>query len=262
MNFEHIILEEEQKDLFIRILETMKQIPRENRGSMIEANTKDGTCLIMPTKKPGQADIEGFARGDLDILAEEGLLRLEFTSKGNKRFTLKPISYKYFEWLMKQQGKPVERIEKNILKYIELDQFKTTHSEAYKKLKLAEEKLWTNDSQEHFTAIGHHCREAMQEFTDKLYDGVFGKESADTKPSTVKRLQEIIEKKGAEKGETVKPFLDALLAYWGTLSDLVQRQEHGGQKEGEPLTWEDSRRVVFQTVNVMVELDRTLGRSQ
>ncbi|MEX2410882.1 MAG: hypothetical protein WD607_05820 [Candidatus Paceibacterota bacterium] len=31
------------------------------------------------------------------------------------------------------------------------------------------------------------------------------------------------------------------------------------QKEGEPLTWVDARLVVFQTVNVMVELDRTLG---
>ena len=38
--------------------------------------------------------------------------------------------------------------------------------------------------------------------------------------------------------------------------DLVQRQEHGGQKEGEPLGWEDGRRVVFQTANVMVELHR------
>lgn len=259
MNFEQIILEDEQKELFIRIVETMKQISRENRGSMIESSTNDGTGLIMPTKKPGQSDIKGFARGDLDILAEEGLLRLEFTSKGNKRFTLRPISYIYYEWLMKQQGKPVERIEKSVLKYIELDAFKTTYIEAYKKLKLAEEKLWESDSQEHFTTIGHNCREAMQEFADKLYEGVFGNESVDPKPSTVKRLREIIEIKGAEKGETVKPFLEALLAYWGTLSDLVQRQEHGGQKEGEPLTWEDARRVVFQTVNVMVELDRTVG---
>jgi hypothetical protein len=52
--------------------------------------------------------------------------------------------------------------------------------------------------------------------------------------------------------------LDALLAYWGTTSDLAQRQEHGAQKEGEVLTWEDSRRLVFHTAIVMVEIDRTL----
>ena len=61
-------------------------------------------------------------------------------------------------------------------------------------------------------------------------------------------------------GTTVKPFIDALIVYWGTLDDLVQRQEHGAQKEGEALSWEDARRLVFQTINVMVELRRTLPK--
>jgi hypothetical protein len=39
----------------------------------------------------------------------------------------------------------------------------------------------------------------------------------------------------------------------------VQRQEHGAQKEGRPLVWEDGRRVVFQTAIVMFELDRALS---
>ena len=50
------------------------------------------------------------------------------------------------------------------------------------------------------------------------------------------------------------------MAYWGTLSDLVQRQEHGAAKEGEPLTWEDGQRVVFHTAIVMWEIDRSLLR--
>jgi hypothetical protein len=54
-------------------------------------------------------------------------------------------------------------------------------------------------------------------------------------------------------------FAEALLAYFGTVSDLVQRQEHGAQREGAPLRWEDARRVVFQTAMVMLELDRALG---
>jgi len=255
MNFEHIILEEEQKELFIRIVEMVKKIPRENRGSMIEANTKDGTCLIIPDN----SNIIGFARGDLDILTDAGLMSSEPTRSGGKRFTLKPISYKYYEWLMKQLGEPVERIEKSILKYIELDTFKTTYSEAYKKLKLAEEKLWAGDSPVHFTTIGHYCREAMQEFAEQMYQDVFKKKPDGNKAATVRRLQSVLDKKEKDIGKTIKPFLEALLAYWGTVSDLVQRQAHGGQKEGEPLTWEDARRVVFQTVNVMVELDKTLG---
>jgi len=56
----------------------------------------------------------------------------------------------------------------------------------------------------------------------------------------------------------VSAFLDALLVYWGTACDLVQRQEHGSQREGAPLTWEDARRVVFQTMLVMYEVGRAV----
>jgi hypothetical protein len=59
-------------------------------------------------------------------------------------------------------------------------------------------------------------------------------------------------------GSTEKPFLEALVAYWGTLSDLIQRQEHGALREGDALVWEDDRRVVFQTCVVMYELSRAL----
>lgn len=98
----------------------------------------------------------------------------------------------------------------------------------------------------------------MQEFADRLYLIVLNKESTDPKSHTVKRIREIIEKKGAEKGTTIQPFLDALIVYWGALSDLVQRQEHVADKDGEKLTWDDSRRIVFQTINVMGEFHRTL----
>jgi hypothetical protein len=47
-------------------------------------------------------------------------------------------------------------------------------------------------------------------------------------------------------GEARRHLLDALIVYWGEVLDLIERQEHGGQKEGEPLTWEDGRRAVFQ----------------
>jgi hypothetical protein len=56
------------------------------------------------------------------------------------------------------------------------------------------------------------------------------------------------------------PFLDALIAYWGTVSDLLQRQEHGAQREGHDLVNEDARRVVFHTCLVIYELDRAITR--
>ena len=68
----------------------------------------------------------------------------------------------------------------------------------------------------------------------------------------------MITKRADTLGDSKKAFLDALIAYWGTLSDLIQRQEHDSQKEGKPLVWEDARAVVFQTLIVMFEIDRNL----
>lgn len=76
------------------------------------------------------------------------------------------------------------------------------------------------------------------------------------KAKTVSRLRTVLgERKLSEK---LRAFLDALITYWGTVSDLVQRQEHGALREGEPLKWIDARRVVFQTAIVMLEIDAAL----
>jgi hypothetical protein len=70
----------------------------------------------------------------------------------------------------------------------------------------------------------------------------------------------VLDARGTRPGKATKAFLQSLLEYWGTVNDLVQRQEHGGQREGDPLTWEDGRRVVFHTLLVMYEIDRAVSR--
>jgi hypothetical protein len=59
--------------------------------------------------------------------------------------------------------------------------------------------------------------------------------------------------------EKVGAFASALLHYWGTLIDLVSRQEHRASTEAAELNFEDARRVVFQTLVVMFEIDRALN---
>ena len=75
---------------------------------------------------------------------------------------------------------------------------------------------------------------------------------------TANRLRAVIDAHRGGLGEARSQLLDALIVYWGEVIDLLQRQEHGGQNEGEPLAWEDGRRAVFQTAVVMYEIDRTL----
>lgn len=259
MNYDHIILEPEQKELFIRICEVVKTIPRDDRMDLIYAKYAVGGCLVIPSMKSGFTEFEDVHAADMDEFASKGLMRIRYSKNGTPNYNITPEGFLYYEWLMKQQGEPVERIEKHTRNYLDLDEFRKRYPRAYEHLMRAEEKLWASDSEKHFTVIGHECREAMQEFAADLYTQVLGSDLDVDKKNNIKRIRAVIDKKGSEKGETVKPFLDALLTYWGTLSDLVQRQEHGAQKEGEALTWEDARRLVFQTVNVMVELDRALG---
>ncbi len=114
MKFDHIKLEPEQKELFIRIVEIMKQVPREDRGWMIEANSKDGTCLVMPRINSKQKNITGFAYGDLDIIAEAGLMKGEVTRSGGNRYVLRPVAYEYYDWLKKQDIVPSSNVVNNL----------------------------------------------------------------------------------------------------------------------------------------------------
>ena len=100
----------------------------------------------------------------------------------------------------------------------------------------------------------------MQEFATALVNQYQPPNAGPDKAHTVARIRAVLKLRGDQLGETEKSFLDAILAYWGTVSDLVQRQEHGAQKEGETLVWEDGRRVVFQTALVMFEIDSALSR--
>ena len=142
------------------------------------------------------------------------------------------------------------------------DQFQQKYAAAYEKWAQAEAMLWASDSESQLTTIGHLCREALQEFASKLVT-LYQLPSDDKgKALTVARLKAVINARISQLGNTEKEFLDALLVYWGTVNDMIQRQEHGGQKEGQPLIWEDGRRVVFQTAVVMFEVDRGLSRGR
>lgn len=244
--------------MFVQIVEAAKKVPREER-LIINSKTTIGDWLSIGGYGKDRTELEGIADGDLGELTNKRLLRITYSKGSTENFAITPEGFEYYEWLMKEMGKPVERIEQKMMQYFEFDDFKSQYSEAYEKLKQAEELLWSSDSDSNFSAIGHHCRDAIQEFADALYSQVFEEKSTAPKAHDKNRIKAVIENKKTEISTTVRPFLEALYTYWDALSDLVQRQEHGGQKEGEPLNWEDTRRVVFQTANVMFELHRTLG---
>ena len=259
MNFEHIILEAEQENLFIRIVEKVRSIPRNDRMKMINIKTAAGSGLLtIPSQKSGIHEIKGFVDGDLDELSSKGFLRKSYSKKGGEKFVVSPEGFQFYDWLMKQQGKPVERIEKQTFRYLEFEDFRKAYPDAYRKVKQAEEMLWSADKEEQFTTIGHLCREAVHDFADSLYKEVMGTEYDGPKTQTNNRVETVIAETCDSK--KVRKYLRSLFEYWKAVGGLIQKQEHRAEKEKEQLTWEDTRRVVFQTVNVMVELDRAVGK--
>lgn len=121
----------------------------------------------------------------------------------------------------------------------------------------AESLLYAEDTENTLTTIGHLLREAMQEFASALVDRFKPPRVDSDKAKTVSRIKAVLGM--LRLSDKVSAFLDALIAYWGTVADLVQRQEHGGLKEGEPLRWLDARRIVFQVAVVMMEIDAAMG---
>jgi hypothetical protein len=71
---------------------------------------------------------------------------------------------------------------------------------------------------------------------------------------TLDRLSAVIKQHHPALGERRRRLFDALFNYWRVAIEIVQRQEHGGQREGEQLEWEDGRRAVFHTGVVMIEV--------
>lgn len=56
-----------------------------------------------------------------------------------------------------------------------------------------------------------------------------------------------------ELPESKRLTLEALGNLWEAANKLVQRQVHGAQKEGESVSWDDARRIVYLAMFLMIE---------
>lgn len=249
-------LEREQEELLKELVEAWRNVPRDQREEFLMVADASGTS-ILHTGLPGRE--LRVSDGDIDILQAEGLLLATRYGRWDRSFVVTPQGVGLYEEMQRRSAAPVQQVEEELMRYLDSDAFQRAHPAAHRKWSEAAERLWASDSQQQLTTIGHLCREAMQEFATRLVDGYQPPGVDDDRAHDVARIRAVLDQHRPRLGTTAAPFLDALLAYWGTVSDLVQRQEHGAQKEGRPLVWEDGRRVVFQTAIVMFEVDRALS---
>lgn len=255
--FEEILLEPEQKELFPKLVEAARNVPKDKRQKFLVVRHSGG-CFVHHPGLPNSNSVACIE--DIDILESAGLISVSYGSQGSPQFFVTPFGNKYYSWLKQSEGKPIQNIEETIRKFLNAEKLKEKYLKAFQKWGDAESLLWDSDSESQFTTIGHLCREAMQEFVTVLVENYKPADVDNNKAHTISRLSAVIEHQAKNLGDTEKSFLHALIDYWRRVCDLIQRQEHGGQKEGRSLVWEDARRIVFQMAVIMFEVDSALSR--
>lgn len=261
MLLENILLEPEQQELLCKFVEAERGVPKGQRGKFIAIQQiKAGTSADFIYNSARGISVSGSVT-DAEILAENGLLGLSYGSQGSLLFHVRPEGFQYYREF-KQASQPAEAVEKEVRGHLSSNEFKNSCPAAFKKWSDAEAMLWESDSDTQFTTIGHLCREAIQEFADALVNKHKPPDVDSDKAHTISRVRSILELHASDLGSTEKQFLEQLLCYWRSVSNLVQRQEHGGQRNGASITWEDARRVVFQTCIVMYEVDHSLSMAR
>lgn len=255
MRLKDILLEQEQEELLSTVVEIIRNVPREERRAFMVSRTLAGDTLVSPGRGPQPR----IYYGDVEILASKGLLNLRFGSKGTPNLDVTPEGFEYYRIMKERSGKPMEQVEDEVTKYLEAHDFQQRYPKAYAKWSEAGAKLWAGDSPNQLTTIGHLCREAVQEFATALVEKFQPPDAPADKARDQSRIRAVLAHVRDQLGSREVPLLEAMIDYWNAVSGLIQRQEHGGQKQGDALRWEDGRRVVFQTAVVMFEIDHSLA---
>jgi hypothetical protein len=249
-------LEDEQWDLLVRFVEAHRNAPAGARAAFIASQAMGQSQASFLHIMVPSLHFQGSV-ADAEVLADFGLLRLSHNSQGDRLFYMMPAGIEFYQ-AGKLVSPPVASVENDIRQFLAAPKVRECHPSACAKWEQAVALLWAADSTQQLTTIGHLCREALQEFTESLA-GQHKVDVSTIQPSkTVTRLKAVLAARASDVGTTESAFLDALVSYWGAAADLAQRQEHGSQREGTALVWEDARRVVFQTVVVMYEVARAL----
>ena len=248
-------LQPEQEELLSIMVEATRSVPRPQRQPFLILQHFGGTAFVHPGLEViGKSGFQPYV-GDAETLAERRLIRLRAIDQHSFEGDVTPEGFQYYE-LVKMRAGAVASVESYVRSHVDEGAFRARHADSYSKWELAEKALWSSDSTIQLTTIGHHCREAMQHFASELVERHKPSDAPSDPSKTVGRIRSVIHLRLTS--ESVRELAEALLGLWGAMSDLVQRQEHGAQKEGIPLVWEDARRVVFLTLVAMSELDRTL----
>jgi hypothetical protein len=135
--------------------------------------------------------------------------------------------FDYYDALMRGSGTPIAGIETTVRRYLDSDGFASRYGGAYAKWRQADDERWGEDTDRRMTTVGHYLREAMMAFAAEAVERYVVTDAPADPVRTVDRLRAVIGRAKPNLSTREAPLLDALVVYWGTVHDLVARQEHG-----------------------------------
>lgn len=245
----------EQEQLLMVLVDASRSVPPERKTTFLLSHTHDRPLgsLVHPglAGKPAEAHAS-----DVEELAEKGLLSLRQGARSELLFDVRPEGFRYYEQLRRRQGAGIERVERFVRMVLGSDRFRSLYPEAFERWSQAEALLWQQDAEAKVSTVGHTLREGIQQFATALVAHFSPPNVDQNLAHDLARVKSVLALVGDTIGKTTR---EALAAQWATTSKLVQRLEHGEQRKGEPLTWEDARRAVFLVAAAMVEADRATG---
>jgi len=243
----------------VSLLYDLVEASRNSKEPFLMFRTMSGEFLRHPGFAGGARD---FDHSDAVVLQESGLLTVTYWGdNGSFHFVVSPFGLDAYETWRSQSGEAAAVVEDEVRRFSESAGFQERHPKAYECWKRAADLLWAKNAQDGVSDIGHHCREAIQEFAESLLaDMGLTPEEADKQKTKNRLAQALTHAKTVGKfGAATTDVLDAMSEYWDALNTLVMRQEHAATKEGDSLGWDDARAAVFQTLFLMTELDRALS---
>lgn len=250
-------LEQEQKELLSSLVEVARSVPRDQRQKFMFSTNDSGKSWVKHFALPNWK-LDCY-KGDADILISRSFLNPTYWNGALSGFDITPEGIRCYELLKRQNSEPLAAVEDSIKIQVLSFDFQGRYPQAATKWTQAESLLWVTDSEQQLTTVGHLCREAVQEFASSLVQNIRPAKVDNDPAHQIARLRAVLDHIKSGTSTTLVRFLNSLLEYWGALSDLIQRQEHDGQKEGAPLIWDDGRRIVFHTAIVFYEIDRALS---
>jgi hypothetical protein len=241
----------EQRELLDRIVGLARALPAHDREFRFVHQAS-------PARVRGANGIDFPVLGDdLSQLVELGLLK--YTTQNyvtGLDFVVTRSGFEAYGLVQRQMADRLAAVERNTTTYLRGDEMAERFPKSYRLWLQADQALGSGTTSP--TVVGHTVREAMQVFATELL-ARHGVENHSPPTNTVDRVRAALAAHKADLSDARAAVLDALLAYWGTVVDLSQRLEHGAQKEGDVVTAEDGRQLVYLTGQVMYELSRTLG---